>query len=145
MTTNVWVALALPNAPVGGIPFINADNEPDIDVLALFWDSVRQMMFVKNGISMDYTISLVAGDQIINKPLGMVRIAAAGQTVVVTNSLVDTSSLIIPFLLTDDATAKSCVVSARAVGSFTLKLNAAATAEVKIGFLVMPVGLPVAQ
>jgi len=76
------------------------------------------------------------GAQTINKPSGKVNIAAAGTSVVVTNSLVTTTSIIIPVLLTNDSTAtiKNVVPAS---GSFTITLNAAATAEVAIGFLVL--------
>lgn len=141
----VWVALATPNPPVGGIPFIDSNNEPDIDVTSFFWDSVQKMMEVLNGIAVDYTFAAVAGAATINKPAGSVLFAAAAQTLVVTNSIVDASSLIIPVVLGDDATGKSVVVSAIGAGTFTLKLNAAATTQLRVGFLVMPLGKPVAQ
>lgn len=76
------------------------------------------------------------GDQVINKPSGTVNIAAAGTSVVVTNSLVTTSSLIFPTIRTNDTTAKSAVIVPSS-GSFTIYLNAAATAEVSIGFLII--------
>lgn len=76
------------------------------------------------------------GNQTINKPSGTVNIAAAGTTVTVTNSLVTTSSIIIPVLRTNDATAiiKNIVPGS---GSFVINLNAAATAEISIGFFVI--------
>lgn len=141
----VWVALATPNAPTGGIPFIDANNEPDIDVTRFFYDSVQFMMKILNGIAFDYTFAGVTGAQVINKPAGTVLFAAAAQTLVVTNSLVDANSLIIPFVLGDDATAKSAVISVQAAGSFTIKLNAVAAAQLKVGFLVFPLGKPIAQ
>ena len=75
------------------------------------------------------------GNQTINKPSGTVNIAAAGTTVTVTNSLVDTNSIVHVVLRTADATAtiKNVVPGA---GSFAINLGAAATAEVSIGFLV---------
>jgi hypothetical protein len=143
--STIWVALADPNLPQGAIPYIDTDSVPDIDVLNLFYDSVNKRMQVKNGIAFDYTRSSAAGPQTINKVAGTVKIAIAGQTVVLTNSQIDVNSLIIPFLLSDDTTSKSVVVSAQAAGSCTFKLDAAATAEVVIGFLVLPVGQVIAQ
>jgi hypothetical protein len=146
-SSNVWVALASPNSPVGAVPYINSDQEPDVDVLNLFYDSVQKMLRVLNGVSFDFTLTApgTTGAQTIQKPCGFVNFAAAAQTLVVTNYLVDGNSLIIPVVLTDDATAKSCIISAQSVGSFTLKLNAAATAETKVGFLMLPLGKPIAQ
>ncbi len=45
------------------------------------------------------------------------------------------TSNIIPFMLSNDATAKSASI-VRAAGSFTIHLNAAATAETRVGFVV---------
>lgn len=75
------------------------------------------------------------GAQTINKPSGTVNIAAAGTSVVVTNSTCTTSSIVYAVLRTNDATAtiKNIVPGS---GSFTITLNAAATAEVSIGFIV---------
>ena len=76
------------------------------------------------------------GNQTINKPSGTVNIAAAGTTVTVTNSLVTTSSLVFCQLRTNDATAKIKNVVPGS-GSFVITLDAAATAEVSIGFFVI--------
>lgn len=76
------------------------------------------------------------GAQTINKPSGTVNIGAGGTSVVVTNSLVTTSSIVFAVLRTNDTTAtiKNVVPAA---GSFTINLGAAATAAVSIGFLVI--------
>lgn len=89
------------------------------------------------GLYLDFTNAVGTGAQVINKPMGSVLFAAAAQTLVVTNSLVTANSIIIPSVMGDDATGKSCVISAQGAGSFTLKLNAAATAQLKVGFLVL--------
>lgn len=75
------------------------------------------------------------GAQTINKQMGTVNFAAAATTLVVTNSFVSVTSLIFCQIRTADATAKSCVVVAGS-GSFTITLNAAATAETSVGFYV---------
>jgi len=138
MAANVWVALAAPNPANGGVPYINSvDQTPSIDVLNLKWDQVLFYMYMSNGFKTDYTIAPAAGAVQINKASGVVKVAAAGLTVVLTNSLVkDANSIVIPFLLDADATAKS-VVAVAAAGSVTFTLNAAATAQVRIGFLVL--------
>jgi hypothetical protein len=82
------------------------------------------------------TASGTTGAQTINKPTGSVNFAAGATSLTVTNSLVTTSSLIFCQVMTNDATA----TSAQAVGgsgSFTITLNAAATAETKIAFWVI--------
>ncbi len=82
------------------------------------------------------TASGTTGAQTINKTSGSVNFAAGASSLVVTNSLVGVNSIIICTVGTDDATATSCKAIAGA-GSFTLKLNANATAETKINFLVL--------
>jgi hypothetical protein len=88
-------------------------------------------------ITFDSTITAggTTGNQTINKPSGTVNIAAAGTDVTVTNNLVTTSSIVMAVVRTNDTTAyiKNVVPSA---GSFVIKLGAAATAEVSIGFIV---------
>lgn len=76
------------------------------------------------------------GAQTINKCAGTVNFAAAAATLVVTNSLCTTSSSVYCSVRTADATAdiKSVVPAS---GSFTITLNAAATAETSVGFLVI--------
>ncbi len=86
---------------------------------------------------LDYTNAGVAGAQVINKPSGSVLFAAAAQTLVVTNALVTAASVIILTVSGDDATAKSAVISVQGAGTFTIKLNAAATAQLKVNFLVV--------
>jgi hypothetical protein len=76
------------------------------------------------------------GAQTINQPSGSVNFAAGATSIVITNSLATTTSHIFCTLETNDATAviKNVV---RAAGSFTINLNAAATAETRVGFLVI--------
>jgi hypothetical protein len=75
------------------------------------------------------------GAQTINKTTGTVNFAAAATSLVVTNSLVTTSSIIIATVGTNDTTMKSVQVVAGA-GSFTIYANAAAAAETRVNFLI---------
>lgn len=76
------------------------------------------------------------GAQTINKPSGTVNFGAGATSLVVTNNLVSTSSLVFAVIRTNDATAtiKNVVPSS---GSFTITLNAGATAETSVGFFVI--------
>lgn len=76
------------------------------------------------------------GAQTINKVSGSVNFAAGASTLVVTNSLATTTSVIIVTVYGSDATATSARVT-RASGSFTITLNAIATAETAVGFMVI--------
>lgn len=75
------------------------------------------------------------GAQTINKPHGSVNFAAAATSLVVTNSLVSTNSVITATVATNDATMKTVLVVAGS-GSFTIHANAAATAETRVNFKV---------
>lgn len=82
------------------------------------------------------TAAGTTGAQTINKTSGTVNFAAGAGTLVVTNSLVTTSSLVFCEVRTADATAyiKNVVPAA---GSFTITLGANATAETSVGFFVI--------
>lgn len=90
-------------------------------------------------IALNRTITAAGttGARTINKLAGTVNFAAAATAIIVTNSTVTTSSIVIPVIRTADATCtfvKSVVPSA---GSFTITLNAGCTAETSVGFLVL--------
>lgn len=82
------------------------------------------------------TAAGTTGAQTINRPSGTVNFAAAATSLVVTNSLCTTSSIVFATIRTNDATAviKNVVPGS---GSFTINLNAAATAETSVGFLII--------
>ena len=75
------------------------------------------------------------GNQTINKPNGTINIASTGTSVVLTNNLITTSSMIFCTIQTNDATAKS-VQAVPGSGTCTIYLNAAATGTVAIAFWV---------
>lgn len=76
------------------------------------------------------------GARTINKAAGTVNFAAGAVALVVTNSLVTSASIILCVVRTNDSTAiiKNVVPAS---GSFTIRLDAAATAETSVGFLVI--------
>ena len=79
--------------------------------------------------------SATIGAVTINNTVGRCNVAAAAASVVVTNNLVTAASNIIVTIAQNDATAviKNVVAGA---GSFTINLNAAATANTAINFVV---------
>lgn len=93
---------------------------------------------IPNSISpfTDATNSGTIGAVVINKLAGRCNIAAGQTSVVVTNSLVTTASQVFAAVAQADATAllKNVVPGN---GSFTVNLNAAATANTAINFLVV--------
>lgn len=87
-------------------------------------------------VSKTITAAGTTGAQTINKTAGSVNFAAVASSVIVTNSLATTSSVILCTVATNDATLKTVLVVA-AAGSFTITSNAAATAETRVNFLVI--------
>ncbi len=90
-----------------------------------------------NEIRLSKTITAggTTGAQTINKSSGSVNFAAAATSLVVTNSLVSTSSIIRCHLGTNDATAVLGAVVA-AAGSFTIYMTTAPTAETRVNFVL---------
>lgn len=100
--------------------------------------STASTLVFAGDIRLDKTITAggTTGARTINNTLGSVNFAAGASSLVVTNSRVTTSSIIIATVATADATMKS-VVAVAAAGSFTLTANAAATAETRVNFTVL--------
>lgn len=81
------------------------------------------------------TATGTTGNQTINKPAGTVNIAASGTSVVVTNNLITTSSLVRAWVMTNDANKSYVYAVVPASGSATIYVTAPA-AEIKVGFVV---------
>ena len=100
--------------------------------------SLGKASFGWKSFFLDSTVTAggTTGNQTINKPTGCVNFAASASTLTVTNSLVSTSSVITAMAATNDTTAsvKNVVPGS---GSFAINLEAAATAETKVCFLVI--------
>lgn len=90
------------------------------------------------GVTMRYgSIAGTPGDGTVNRPMGRAAFAAASATVVVTNDLVDTTSVVdVQLEGAPDATLTSVDVTP-GVGSFTVTGNAAATATKVFSFKVV--------
>lgn len=133
-TTHVG-SLATGNAASGDIIF----STGDVGASGTNIQTATAKFTIKGSGAIAVTKTITAGgttgDQTINKVSGSVNFAAAAQTITVTNSLVTTSSVIMATVATDDTTAKSCI-AVPGTGSFVLKLNAAATAETRVQFLI---------
>ncbi len=111
------------------------------DIIQRWTDSgdILRMSILSNGqlnITKTMTAAGTTGAQTIDRVQGSVNFAAAATTLVVTNALVTTSSNVFVQVYGTDVTATSARVTL-AAGSFTITLNAAATAETKVGFFVL--------
>ena len=126
-----------------GLATLTANRIPYGNGTAAFQSSANltyngSIFTAKADIVVDKTITApgTTGAQTINKTTGSVNFAIAAASLVVTNSLVTTSSIILATVGTNDATMRS-VQAVAAAGSFTLFANAAATAETRVNFLVL--------
>ena len=76
------------------------------------------------------------GARTINKNAGSVNFAASAASLVVTNSLVSTNSVILATVGSNDSTMKGVHIIP-AAGSFTIHGNALPTGETRVNFLVI--------
>jgi hypothetical protein len=99
--------------------------------------SFRPRKIYANRFDVPATITAggTTGAQTINQMAGSVNFAVAAASLVVTDSLVTTSSLIFPSLGTVDATAVLGAVIP-ASGSFTINMKVAPTAETRVNFII---------
>jgi hypothetical protein len=103
------------------------DNEFSLGGEGRRWKQVR--------LAKTITEPAATGAQTINKSSGSVNFAAGNTSLVVTNSLVTTGSVILCTVGTNDSTMLS-VQAVAASGSFTIYANAAATAETRVNFVI---------
>nr|MBA3242460.1 hypothetical protein [Acidobacteriota bacterium] len=96
----------------------------------------RDLKVRQHYVDATMTTGGTTGAQTINKAAGSVNFAAGATSLVVTNNLVTTLSIVICPVLVNDSTLKS-VTCVPAAGSFMMFANAGATAETKIGFTVI--------
>lgn len=75
----------------------------------------------------------------INKDCGVVTIKGGEDRCWVTNALVTPGSIIIPTLRTWDETAKSVQAVEQEENSFVLRLNAEASSDVSVSFIIVTV------
>jgi hypothetical protein len=94
---------------------------------------------VSGAIHLGKTITATGttGDQTINKAAGSVNFAAGTSYLTVTNSLVSASSVVVATVATTDNTMTGVWVDAYD-GGFVLTANAAASAETRVNFIVIP-------
>lgn len=90
------------------------------------------------GVEGTITGAGTTGAQVINKPSGTVRFAAAASSLVVTNSLCTTNHRVLATASTNDTTAyvKNVVTTN---GAFTIVLGAAATAETEVSWMMFEI------
>jgi hypothetical protein len=95
------------------------------------------MLTDTRGLLLDATITATIGAVTIHKYAGTANIAAGASTVVVTNNLVTANSIILPVLRANDATANYIESAVAGAGSFTITVNANATANLSVGWVVV--------
>jgi hypothetical protein len=89
-------------------------------------------------ITLDATDSSgTPGAATVNKPSGQAAIAAAAASVVITNSTISATSIVIPVLQAVDATCTAIKAAVPGAGTVTIHVNAACTGNTKVGWVVV--------
>lgn len=127
-------------APSARLHIQGADTSGGTNALLVQNSTPSDIYKIENNGKISYlstnTAAGTTGAQTINRPSGTVNFAAGATALVVTNSLCTTASLVFAEVRTNDATAQIKNV-VPAAGSFTINLNAAATAETSVGFFII--------
>lgn len=101
----------------------------------------QETALIQQGLAFPAVVAnTTPGNVQANVQNGVCAIAAAGNSITISNILVDANSQIIASLrqATADTTATSVVRILPAVGSFAIFLNAAATAQVLVSWAISP-------
>lgn len=150
--STIWAQLSLPNPPVGSIPFVFTDSTTIVtDVVNFFYAQAGLSAYTGSMQPLQLTVfgglregftdtTATPGSVVINKPAGRVKMAAATNTLTVTNTYCFSTSLInltIEGAAFDATAVRFQVVPAN--GSFQIVSNANCTAAVQIGFDILNV------
>lgn len=124
----------------GRLNVVGANSSGGTNAIRIQNSSLTDLHTIQNNGKVTYlaanTDAGITGAQTINRPSGTVNFAIGAGSLVVTNSLCTTSSIIFATVRTNDATAyiKNVVPAA---GFFTINLGANATAETSVGFFII--------
>lgn len=125
--TFVNVGLSASNGSVAAPIFIADDNGTAVFTI----DDGGNVKYLRT-----VTAGGTTGNQTIDKPVGTVNFAAGASVITVTNALVVSTSIVFGVIRTADATATFIKSIVSGAGSFVITLNANATAETSVGFMV---------
>lgn len=151
--STIWAMLALPNPPVGSIPFVAPDSTTIVtDVVNFFYSQAGLSLYPGSIAPLQLTIfgglrtgySDLSGTPAtavtINKPAGRVALPIGQASIIVTDNYCFASSLVRLQVegMAFDATATKFQVTP-GNGSFTIVANANATATVVLNFDIINV------
>lgn len=119
------------------VPTLLAVSSADgVTVTKLYADSTSHRLLVSSTFTKTITPAGTTGAQVINTQSGSVNFAMSATSLVVTDSLVATTSVILATVGTNDG----AMISVQAVagnGSFTLYPSTPPLAETRVNFLVI--------
>lgn len=150
--STVWAQLALPITPVGNVPFVDIDGASIVtDSTNLFYVSNLNnlvntagyesgQLHITNGLHVSYGDSTITpGSAVINKIAGRAKFLTGTSSLVITNSLCNSTSIIHLQLEGAFDTTLTRLVVAAGAGIFVVTGNAAATANVQFSFTILNV------
>lgn len=119
----------------GGLAFSAPAN---VSATELSLTATTDMILSTPSLNLTGTITAggTTGARTIDKPCGSVNFAAAATSLVVTNSNVSTSSIVLVQLQSNDATMTDARVEVGS-GSFTIRPDVAPTSEARVSFIVI--------
>lgn len=145
--STIWAQLSLPLSAVGSIPFVAPDGVTiNTDVASFTYDSINDRLYLGNQLTKRYSANLTAAANTVtlNTPTGRVAVPATRSSMVVANSCITATSMVIAVLETADATATQIlrVVPGLTVGTggvpgFAVTFNAACTAITTFSYMVI--------
>jgi hypothetical protein len=138
--TTIGGTTAAAFTPTARLDVRSAGNTSDTDIVNFENSDGDDILRIESNGKNTYwatnTATGTTGARTINRPSGTVNFAAGATSLVVTNSLCTTSSIVFAVVRTNDTTADIKNVEPGA-GQFTIRLNAAATAETSVGFFII--------
>jgi hypothetical protein len=137
--STIWAQLASPNQAAGSIPFVANDNVTIVtDVTNISYNSATDQLTLTNQIQFGYTNNSVPAVSLTcNSVSGRVKMTAGAKNLIVLNSKVSLTSIILATMESNDATAVSIKSIIPSAGQFVITLNAAATSIVQFSFFVV--------
>lgn len=139
--STIWAQLALPNPAAGSIPFVATDNMTIVtDVSNISYNPTTHQLTLAEAVQHAYgtTAAGAVGQSVTNNnPSGRVVLPAGASILTVLNNNVSATAIVFVEVEGNDATAtfKKSVVPG--LGQFVVTMNAAATGNLILSFLVV--------
>lgn len=137
--STIWAYLALPNPAAGSIPYVDTDNASIvIDTTHFYYSPSTYSLFVTS-LRVSYVSNTTPGSTIVcNSTSGRVQMAAGRTTLVVSNTSVTATSVVMVTMETVDGTALYVRSVVPIANQFTITVGPAnSTGIINFSFFVV--------